>query len=403
MPRASSAAELARGSKPPAIRRRRRHFLAGLLLTLTAGSTVIPWYLSHRATYWEGTSTVRVASTARRVISRLSGDPIARPAATELATVLATAEEIERDLRTRRNRSISADLRQSAWSRVEEASAAALNRYRLQRSGDRERWNEIETTSDSLLRSASGATPFSAPPSREYSLALDTASQQLDVARRLASGGRYREATARAERALEDLRTADEARSHFLKRFVEPENQQRWRSWAEAASIEAGNSGRSWVLVDKLRHCMFVFCLDRGVEVFEIELGAHGLVRKLHAGDRATPEGRYRIVAKKSGDQTRYYKALLLDYPNAEDLERWQRARRSGTLPTEVGVGGLIEIHGGGGRGVDWTDGCIAMTDSDMDLLFRVSEVGTEVVIVGSFTSSGWGRSAIPAGPVGPR
>jgi hypothetical protein len=43
-----------------------------------------------------------------------------------------------------------------------------------------------------------------------------------------------------------------------------------------------------------------------------------------------------------------------------------------------------IEIHGGGGKGVDWTEGCIALTNSEIDLVFSIAKVGTPVTIVGS-------------------
>jgi L,D-peptidoglycan transpeptidase YkuD (ErfK/YbiS/YcfS/YnhG family) len=47
-------------------------------------------------------------------------------------------------------------------------------------------------------------------------------------------------------------------------------------------------------------------------------------------------------------------------------------------------IGGLIEIHGNGGKGIDWTEGCIALTDSEMDSVFKIVKVGTPVTIVGS-------------------
>jgi lipoprotein-anchoring transpeptidase ErfK/SrfK len=44
----------------------------------------------------------------------------------------------------------------------------------------------------------------------------------------------------------------------------------------------------------------------------------------------------------------------------------------------------MIEIHGNGGKGADWTAGCIALTDREMDSLFKIVKVGTPVTIVGS-------------------
>ena len=53
-------------------------------------------------------------------------------------------------------------------------------------------------------------------------------------------------------------------------------------------------------------------------------------------------------------------------------------------MPASATIGSMIEIHGNGGKGVDWTDGCIALTDSDMDKVFGIAKVGTTVTIVGS-------------------
>jgi len=44
----------------------------------------------------------------------------------------------------------------------------------------------------------------------------------------------------------------------------------------------------------------------------------------------------------------------------------------------------LIEIHGNGGKGIDWTEGCVALTDKEMDVVFKIAKVGTPVTIIGS-------------------
>jgi len=44
----------------------------------------------------------------------------------------------------------------------------------------------------------------------------------------------------------------------------------------------------------------------------------------------------------------------------------------------------LIEIHGNGGKGIDWTEGCIALTDREMDVIFKITKIGTPVTIIGS-------------------
>ncbi len=92
----------------------------------------------------------------------------------------------------------------------------------------------------------------------------------------------------------------------------------------------------------------------------------------------------YKIVKKFDGGKTKYYKALLLDYPNEEDKQKFKAEIDRGSLPRSARMGGLIEIHGNGGKGIDWTEGCIALTDKEMDTVFKLTRAGTPVTIVGS-------------------
>ena len=119
------------------------------------------------------------------------------------------------------------------------------------------------------------------------------------------------------------------------------------------------------------------------VRTYDAEIGANALAVKERQGDRATPEGRYRIVAMKDRGRSRYHRALLLDYPNAADRERFAAAQRRGEIPRGARIGGLIEIHGEGGRGQNWTEGCVALSNRDIDDLYARVGVGTRVTIVG--------------------
>ena len=90
------------------------------------------------------------------------------------------------------------------------------------------------------------------------------------------------------------------------------------------------------------------------------------------------------MLAKRA-PQTKFNKALLINYPNDEDRMRFALGRRRGTISRGAGIGNLIEIHGDGGEGRDWTDGCVALTNEDMDRLFAHVRVGTPVTIVGTY------------------
>ena len=164
-------------------------------------------------------------------------------------------------------------------------------------------------------------------------------------------------------------------------RFADPRLRDRWQTWVDqtvAATLPDGTA----LVVDKLNRSCLVIRNRRVVARLEAELGRNGLADKLHAGDGATPEGRYRVAGMNNG--SKYYRALLLDYPQGSDIARHRQAEREGRIPAGTGPGGLIEIHGHGGRGTDWTEGCIAVSDADMDLLFSLVAVGTPVTIVGT-------------------
>jgi len=113
---------------------------------------------------------------------------------------------------------------------------------------------------------------------------------------------------------------------------------------------------------------------------YPIAIGRHGSSLKLHAGDRATPEGKYWIIRKLP--MSKYYKALLINYPNEDDKDKFNSAKQRGEIPRSIGIGGRVEIHGGGNDGM--TYGCIALDNNHMDEIFAMVDVGTNVTIVGS-------------------
>ncbi len=168
-----------------------------------------------------------------------------------------------------------------------------------------------------------------------------------------------------------------------LARLHDPRSRRRWQSWVDE-TIAGTRRGSSAIIVDKLGQRLLLVRGGRAVAQYDVNLGLRGLTDKAHAGDRATPEGRYRIQEKRGQGATRWHKALVLDYPNADNQRQYRRAMRRGEIPPGRGIGGLIEIHGHGGRDINWTDGCIALRNEDIDRLFAAVGVGTRVTIVGS-------------------
>lgn len=163
----------------------------------------------------------------------------------------------------------------------------------------------------------------------------------------------------------------------------------KWKQWTDASINDSRKNQCYSIIVDKFsRKCYIYFNGGKKYE-FDAELGRNWVGDKRKMGDKATPEGKYKIIDKFMGKETVFYKALLLDYPNSEDMKKFIVEVSKGTLPAYAKVGGGIEIHGGGGKGVDWTEGCIALKDSEMDIVYNIAKVGTPVTIVGSLKNIG--------------
>jgi murein L,D-transpeptidase YafK len=134
------------------------------------------------------------------------------------------------------------------------------------------------------------------------------------------------------------------------------------------------------ILILKKDHVMELLAGGKVIRVYKVALGRGGLAAKEREGDGRTPEGRYIIDEKNAASH--YHKAMHISYPNAEDR---RRAEKMGVSP-----GGAIMIHGlpnGMGwlgashRVYDWTLGCVAVTDDEIDEIWNLVPVGTPVEI----------------------
>lgn len=166
----------------------------------------------------------------------------------------------------------------------------------------------------------------------------------------------------------------------LFKRYLDEDYLNLWQKMAEETIAESRKKNNLAIVIDKLEKKLFVYSGGVRKTIYEVGLGRFSLADKIHAGDEATPEGKYKIIKKILN--SKYYKALLLDYPNEDDRRRFAEMKKKGLIPPQVGIGGLIEIHGGGQDNL--THGCIAMENEAIDELFRLVEVGTPVTIVGT-------------------
>lgn len=134
------------------------------------------------------------------------------------------------------------------------------------------------------------------------------------------------------------------------------------------------------VVVKKSQYSLTLYAHGIPVKRYWVALGPNPRGPKVREGDMRTPEGRYLLDYKK--DDSSYYKAFHISYPNLADMER---AKKLGVNP-----GGSILLHGQRKGSImsdetvqqsNWTNGCIALVNKDMDELSELVQPGTPIEI----------------------
>jgi len=134
------------------------------------------------------------------------------------------------------------------------------------------------------------------------------------------------------------------------------------------------------IIIEKKARTMELVRAGQVLKTYKIALGGEPVGAKTMQGDHRTPEGDYVINSRNAHSQ--FHRSLHISYPDAADRER---ARKLGVAP-----GGDIYIHGlpnGYGfigaahRARDWTDGCIAVTNQEIEEIWKLVENGTAVEI----------------------
>jgi murein L,D-transpeptidase YafK len=135
------------------------------------------------------------------------------------------------------------------------------------------------------------------------------------------------------------------------------------------------------VLVNKTERKLYLLNDGQVMKEYPISLGLNPVGHKQQQGDKRTPEGTY--LLKHRNPQSKYYKSILLSYPNEQDR---RRAEARGVDP-----GGDLAIHGLPTRSEeeawdyierDWTDGCIAVTNDEMEEIWNMVDDGTPIEIL---------------------
>ncbi len=156
----------------------------------------------------------------------------------------------------------------------------------------------------------------------------------------------------------------------------------------------AAQAGEMQIIVRKDARSLEVVRDGRIVERFPAALGFTPAGTKLRQGDGKTPEGSYVVRVRNAKSQ--FHLSLGIDYPNVRDAARGLKdglvnrsqhdkivaaARRKTMPPASTRLGGDIFIHGGG-VGRDWTFGCVALENRDIERLFAMTPIGTRVDIL---------------------
>lgn len=134
------------------------------------------------------------------------------------------------------------------------------------------------------------------------------------------------------------------------------------------------------IVVEKAKHTLTVYSFGIPVKTYQVALGPQPTGDKVRRGDGRTPEGLYHIDSRNPA--SKYHMSLHISYPDAAHIER---ARELGVAP-----GGDIMIHGlppkyasigAAHREYDWTEGCIAVTDREIEEIWQMVPNGAVIDI----------------------
>lgn len=147
------------------------------------------------------------------------------------------------------------------------------------------------------------------------------------------------------------------------------------------------------IVVSKKGRKLFLFSGKKLLREYPIKIGLNPVDDKVKQGDYCTPEGKYYVCVRNP--RSKYYLSLGLSYPNIDDaadgLENnlinksqhdgiVRRIKKRQIPPWNTRLGGEIFIHGDG-EIYDWTYGCIALNNDDIEELYSVIKIGTPVEI----------------------
>lgn len=135
-----------------------------------------------------------------------------------------------------------------------------------------------------------------------------------------------------------------------------------------------------YIVVEKSRHVMTLFSGGKALKTYRVALGRGGLGRKVKSGDNKVPEGIYTIDGRN--DHSKYFMSLKISYPEQRDIDE---AKRRHVQPgKDIMIHGLkdeLSWMGPMHRKLDWTNGCIAVTDEEIVEIWDAVPDGTKIEI----------------------
>ncbi|MEJ7736080.1 MAG: L,D-transpeptidase [Chitinophagaceae bacterium] len=145
-------------------------------------------------------------------------------------------------------------------------------------------------------------------------------------------------------------------------------------------------SGTPRIIIDKSDYELNIYDDEGWYATYPVVFGSKNLADKMMEGDRKTPEGTFRVIAKRPHEK--WGKIMLFDYPTKADIQKFNQRKAKGLIPANAKIGGGIGIHGTWPRDemvVDyfqnWTNGCVSLKREEMNEIYSMIPVGTQVTV----------------------
>jgi len=207
--------------------------------------------------------------------------------------------------------------------------------------------------------------------------------------------------TSKSESSTNDIYPEKKCMSFDVRCNFSEKDLTKFNRWVIHTLEESKHENKSAIIIDKSAYTLYLIDSGRVHSRYAIESGFNPFDDKKRVGDGSTPEGEFYIAEKKAWSN--YYKAILISYPSIEDAKRGVETKLINTAkyhqivdaitnketPDQyTRLGGLIEIHGegsgkpGNNGGYNWTLGCIALSNNDIDKILPFVNKGDRITIV---------------------